>query len=108
MHFFLQRNLAIALDRAWTYTAESRGKRPDFWQLHVEEWDRSPQLDIEKPLVDHLLSTYFGRHIVKQVPLLPFSFYPIINLVLSGWLKALGTARHLHRRYFEAKKVTPQ
>ncbi|KAF5352601.1 hypothetical protein D9756_006336 [Leucocoprinus leucothites] len=107
MDFFLRRNLAIARDRAWAYTVESRGKGPDFWQPYVEEWDHPPQPDIKKSLVDQLLSTFFGRHVVKRILLLPFSFYPIIGLMLSAWLKALSTARHLHRRYFEAKKMTP-
>jgi len=27
--------------------------------------------------------------------------------VVSAWFKALGTGQFLHRRYFEAKKMTP-
>ncbi|KAF9448787.1 hypothetical protein P691DRAFT_668783 [Macrolepiota fuliginosa MF-IS2] len=107
MRFFLARNMAIARDRAWMYTVESRGKGPDFWQPYVEEWDQPPHVNMKKSLVDRVLGSWFGRCIIKKVLLLPFNFYPFIGIFLSAWLKALGTARHLHRRYFEAKKMTP-
>ncbi|KXN80923.1 hypothetical protein AN958_06580 [Leucoagaricus sp. SymC.cos] len=108
MRFFMRKNMAIARERAWNYTVESRGKGPDFWQPYVEEFDHPPRPDMEVSIIDKVLSTSFGRHVVKQVLLFPFSFYPLVGLLLSAWLKALGTARHLHRRYFEAKKMSPQ
>jgi hypothetical protein len=66
MRFFLRKNMAIARDRAWAYTVESRGKGPDFWQPYVEEWDHPPRPDLERSLTDRVLSTGFGKFVVKQ------------------------------------------
>lgn len=66
MRFFLRRNMAIARNRAWEYTVESRGKGPDFWQPYVEEWDQPPQVDTKKSLIDKVLGTWIGRYVVKQ------------------------------------------
>ncbi|KAL9716765.1 hypothetical protein Ac2012v2_001216 [Leucoagaricus gongylophorus] len=98
MRFFLRRNMSIARERAWMYTVESRGKGPEFWQPYVEEWEHPPSLHVNKSFIDKVLSTSFGRSVIKQLVLLPFNFYPIIGLVVSAWFKALGTARTLHRR----------
>ncbi|XP_006453767.1 hypothetical protein AGABI2DRAFT_189141 [Agaricus bisporus var. bisporus H97] len=106
MRFFLRRNMAIARDRAWTYTVESRGKGPDFWQPYIEEWDQPPPITPEMSTFDKVISTWLGRFVLKRILLLPFDFYPFIGIIVSAWLKALGTSRHLHRRYFEAKKMT--
>jgi len=108
MRFFLSRNMAIARDRAWIYTVESRGKGPDFWQPYVEEWDQPPRVHGGESFSDQVLKSWFGRFVVKQILLTPFHLYPVVGLLFSAWLKALGTARHLHRRYFEAKKMTPE
>lgn len=66
MRFFLARNMAIARDRAWAYTVESRGKGPDFWQPYVEEWDQPPRVDMNKSFMDRVLGNWFGRYAVKQ------------------------------------------
>jgi len=66
MRFFLRRNMSIARERAWMYTVESRGKSPEFWQPYVEEWEHPPLLDVKKSLIHKVLSTSFGRSVIKQ------------------------------------------
>lgn len=65
---------------------------------------------------------------LRVVVLAPLNFVPVVGILVSAWLKALGTARYLHRpvwsstsalrlppaplteapQYFAAKKMTPQ
>ena len=66
MRFFLRRNMSIARERAWMYTVESRGKGPEFWQPYVEEWEHPPSLHVNKSFIDKVLSTSFGRSVIKQ------------------------------------------
>lgn len=66
MRFFLRRNMSIARERAWMYTVESRGKGPEFWQPYVEEWEHPPSLHMNKSFIDKVLSTSFGRSVIKQ------------------------------------------
>lgn len=66
MRFFLRRNMAIARDRAWTYTVESRGKGPDFWQPYIEEWDQPPPITSETSSFDKIISTWLGRFVLKR------------------------------------------
>ncbi|PPQ76580.1 hypothetical protein CVT26_012820 [Gymnopilus dilepis] len=111
LRFFLSKNIRIARDRAWDQTVASRGKGPDFWRSYVEEWDNPPKLEVQTPwekFVDKSLGGWFGLFIVKRVLLSPFQVYPFFGLIVSAWFKALGTSRFLHRRYFEAKKMTKQ
>ncbi|KAF4563338.1 hypothetical protein EYR40_006939 [Pleurotus pulmonarius] len=107
--FFLSRNMRIARDRAWAQTVESRGKGPEFWQPYVEEWSVPPRVLVDTPW-SRFAKKYLGGPLaaffVKKVLLLPFDLYPFIGIIISSWLKALSTAHVLHRRYFEAKKMT--
>ncbi|KIM38279.1 hypothetical protein M413DRAFT_249073 [Hebeloma cylindrosporum] len=111
LRFFLSRNIRIARDRAWDQTVASRGKGPDFWQPYVEEWEHPPRLDLDSKthkFVEKWLGGWFGLFIVKRVLLSPFQVYPFVGLAITAWFKALGTSHFLHRRYFEAKKMTKQ
>jgi len=110
LRFFLSRNIRIARDRAWNQTVVSRGKGPDFWQPYVEEWQNPPSLDSNSKsnqFVNKWLGGWFGLFVVKRILLSPIQVYPFIGTVVSAWFKALGTSQSLHRRYFEAKKMTP-
>ncbi|KAK0213407.1 hypothetical protein DFS33DRAFT_122889 [Desarmillaria ectypa] len=104
IRFFLSRNMSIARDRAWEQTVTSRGKGPDFWQPYVEEWTNPPVVK-KTPLVQRWFSGRLGAMVVKLM-LWPFDLIPLVGLFISAWFKGLGTARSLHRRYFEAKKMT--
>ncbi|SJL15113.1 uncharacterized protein ARMOST_18597 [Armillaria ostoyae] len=105
IRFFLSRNMRIARDRAWEQTVASRGKGPDFWQPYVEEWTNPPVVK-KTPFLQRWLSGRLGAMAVKLM-LLPFDLVPLVGLFIAAWFKGLGTARSLHRRYFEAKKMTP-
>jgi len=110
LRFFLSRNIRIARDRAWDQTVASRGKGPDFWQPYVEEWQNPPPIDsnsMTNKFVNKWLGGPFGLFVVKRILLSPLQVYPLLGLLISAWFKALGTAQFLHRRYFEAKKMTP-
>ncbi|KAF8816229.1 hypothetical protein BYT27DRAFT_7230035 [Phlegmacium glaucopus] len=110
LRFFLSRNIRIARDRAWDQTVASRGKGPDFWQPYVEEWQNPPSVDSDSKtnhFVNKWLGGWFGLFVVKRILLSPLHVYPFVGPVVSAWFKALGTAQFLHRRYFEAKKMTP-
>lgn len=123
IRFFLSRNMRIARDRAWEQTVASRGKGPDFWQPYVEEWTNPPVVK-KTSFLQRWLSGRLGAMAVKRtflffasikydcyisslVMLLPFNLVPLVGLFIAAWFKGLGTARSLHRRYFEAKKMTP-
>ncbi|GBE77209.1 hypothetical protein BKA93DRAFT_785534 [Sparassis latifolia] len=99
----LSHNLRIARERAYNQTIESRGKGSEFWQPYVEEWDVPP----------HVGGSGWGKFfggglgkIVVKIGLYPFDFVPLVGILVSAWLRALGTARYLHRPYFQAKGMT--
>ncbi|KAH8111962.1 hypothetical protein DFH11DRAFT_559530 [Phellopilus nigrolimitatus] len=104
LRFFLSKNMRIARDRAWQHTERSRGKGPEFWGPYVEEYAVPPR--VEGWRWERWVGGYFGRFIITRVILFPLSFYPFVGIAVGAYLKAIGTARHLHRRYFEAKKMT--
>ncbi|KAJ3732662.1 hypothetical protein DFJ43DRAFT_1072064 [Lentinula guzmanii] len=106
LRFFLSRNIRIARDRAWNQTVASRGKGEDFWRPYVEEWDQPPK-DVHSAMWYEKAFSGWFLFMFKRALLLPFNFYPLIGILISAWFKGLGTARILHRRYFEAKKMTP-
>ncbi|KAL0565979.1 hypothetical protein V5O48_016039 [Marasmius crinis-equi] len=106
LRFFLSRNIRIARDRLYDQTVISRGKTPDFWQPYVEEWERPPRVDMKESWIEKVAGGWFGAFVVKRVLLAPLALYPFVGIVVSAWFKGLGTARMLHRRYFEAKKMT--
>ncbi|KAF8555068.1 hypothetical protein OG21DRAFT_1461494 [Imleria badia] len=105
--FFLSRNIRIARQRAWDQTVASRGKGPDFWHPYVEEWDVPPVVDESlSGRVSGTMSIWAVGLVVKKVLLLPLSLYPFAGTFVAAGLKALGTAQHLHKPYFKAKKMT--
>ncbi|KIK68240.1 hypothetical protein GYMLUDRAFT_35616 [Collybiopsis luxurians FD-317 M1] len=106
LRFFLSRNIRIARDRAWNHTVVSRGKGEAFWQPYVEEWDNPPKDVGPANWYEKAFSGWF-MFVFKRILLLPFNFYPIVGILISAWFKGMATARMLHRRYFEAKKMTP-
>jgi len=105
--FFLSHNIRIARDRAWAQTVASRGKGPDFWQPYVEEWEFPPFVDeSSQGIISKAFESSLGRFILKKWILFPISLYPFVGIFVSAYLKAIGTARYLHKPYFEAKKMT--
>jgi hypothetical protein len=116
LRIFLSHNIRIARERAWAQTVTSRGKGPDFWQPYVEEWDHPPFVDESKSGgLSVFLGSGLGRFLVRRgeprarwltlmadnysskVLLLPFALYPFVGIIVSAWLRALGTARYLHK-----------
>jgi len=106
--FFLARNIGIARQRAWDQTVASRGKGPDFWQQYVEERDVPPVVDESlNARVSDTMSIWALGIVVKRALLLPLSLYPFIGTLVAAGFKAMGTAQHLHKPYFKAKRMTP-
>ncbi|KAL4248392.1 EI24 domain-containing protein [Abortiporus biennis] len=105
--FFLSHNIRIARDRVYEQTIQSRGKGPDFWKPYVEEWDNPPVVSQGHFGVGVFASSFVGRTLIK-IMVTPFRLVPIVGILLSAWLKALGTARYLHRHYFQAKGMTKE
>ncbi|KAH9942955.1 hypothetical protein B0H21DRAFT_779787 [Amylocystis lapponica] len=104
--YCLSHNLRIARERAYDQTIESRGKGSDFWQPYVEEWDVPPRV-----VAGFDFGRIMGRGLSRlafRVALLPFDFIPLVGVLFSAWLRALGTARYLHKPYFKAKGMTPE
>jgi len=106
LRFFLAKNIRIARDRAWNQTVLSRGKGDDFWKGYVEEWEEPPNEIKPAQWYEKAFSGWFLL-MFKRVILLPFNFYPLVGILISAWFKGMATAKVLHRRYFEAKKMTP-
>lgn len=107
LNFFLYKNIRIARDRAWDLTVASRGKGPDFWRPYVEEWDTPPRIDPDhQSLSERYLSGFFVRMVLKKAITIPFALYPVVGILASAWLKAVGTARYLHKQYFSSKNMT--
>lgn len=114
LKFFLSKNIHIARERAWDQTVRSRGKGPEFWCPYVEEWAVPPKLGSRTWRWEHWISGYFGRMVLLRGALLgclvarrflrfiigiliPLSVYPIAGLVVGAYLKAVNTARYLHK-----------
>jgi len=108
IQFFVGKNLRIARDRAWEHTLVSRGKAPEFWGPYVEEWQVPPKVGVTPQAKwEKWITSSIGRLIIRKAVLIPLNFYPGVGLVASSALKAIGTARFLHKPYFESKKMTP-
>lgn len=39
-----------------------------------------------------------GRFVIMRGILLPLNFYPFVGIAVGAWLKAIGTARYLHKQ----------
>ena len=99
LNFFLYKNIRIARDRAWDLTVASRGKGPDFWWPYVEEWDNPPRVDPDhRSFSEKWLGGFFGRYVVRKAIMVPFALYPVVGILASAWVKAVGTARYLHKQ----------
>ncbi|GJE94131.1 EI24 domain-containing protein [Phanerochaete sordida] len=101
--FFLSKNIRIARDRVYEQTIISRGKTSEFWGPYVEEWDHPPKPSTS--IFTRFAGSVFGRIVIKMA-LAPLHLLPVVGIVISAWLRALGTGRHLHRTYFKAKRMT--
>ncbi|KAF8581712.1 hypothetical protein K439DRAFT_1662174 [Ramaria rubella] len=106
--FFLSRNLRLARERAWDQTVKSRGKGPEFWCPYVEEWQVPPEVEEGGRRWHKWVNSSLVRFVIKRVLLSPLDLYPFVGILLTSYLKAVGTARHLHKAYFDAKKMTPR
>jgi len=108
LKFFVGKNLRIARDRAWDQTLASRGKAVDFWGPYVEEWERPPRVGTSttRPKWERWITSGLGRMAIKRAILLPLNFLPVVGIIVSAGLKSLGTARFLHKPYFESKKMS--
>lgn len=127
------KNLKIAKDRAWNLTLTSRGKEPTFWGPYAEEWQKPPSVGVESQAKwEKWVQSSIGRLLIRKgrylksahilwalttpcvlimfdllVILLPLDLYPLVGLVVSAGIKAIGTAKICHKPYFESKKMTP-
>ncbi|KAH6891650.1 hypothetical protein BKA70DRAFT_1162581 [Coprinopsis sp. MPI-PUGE-AT-0042] len=112
LYFFLSKNIRIARDRAYDYTVASRmrNKDDDFWKPYVEEFEVVPKVNVQARMKkqNRWYRSKIGMIVIRQVLTIPAGFYPLIVPLGLAWTKALGTAETLHRRYFEAKKMTDQ
>ncbi|KAI0337136.1 hypothetical protein BDW22DRAFT_1364480 [Trametopsis cervina] len=102
--FFLRKNIRIARSRAYEQTIVSRGKGPDFWGPYVEEWD-SPPPSVKKTSFSRFAGTTAARMAVKLM-LAPLHLVPAVGIIVSAWLRGIGTAHYLHKPYFKAKGMT--
>ncbi|EMD32672.1 hypothetical protein CERSUDRAFT_118697 [Gelatoporia subvermispora B] len=103
--FVLSRNLHIARDRAYAQTIVSRGKGPDFWHPYVEEWEHPPR-PRKEGFIGRMMKGFLGQMIVKMA-LLPFHLVPLVGMSISAYFRSLGTAKYLHKPYYQAKGMTP-
>ncbi|PCH34360.1 hypothetical protein WOLCODRAFT_135669 [Wolfiporia cocos MD-104 SS10] len=103
--YFISHGLRVARQRAYAQTIESRGKGVDFWQPYVEEWDVPPAPPPRG--LGHYASGAFGR-MAFRLALIPVETVPLVGIMISAWLRALGTARYLHKEYFKAKGMTTE
>jgi hypothetical protein len=63
--------------------------------------------DAEVGWFESLLGKAWARMIFNRFVLFPLQLYPFVGLALSAWMRAYGTSRYLHSKYFKAKKMTP-
>jgi len=101
--YFISHGIRVARERAYAQTIESRGKGPDFWRPYVEEWENPPAVSGWN--LGHLVSGGIGR-LAFKVLLMPVETVPLVGIMISAWLRALGTARYLHQPYFKAKGMS--
>jgi len=108
IEFFLGKNIRIARERAWDQVLASRGKGPEFWGPYAEEWQKPPHVGTNPQTTwERWATSSIGRMIIKRVLILPLSLYPVVGLIVTSGIKAVATARYLHKPYFQSKKMTP-
>ncbi|KAG8844102.1 hypothetical protein FRB91_002858 [Serendipita sp. 411] len=109
IRFFLSKNLRLAKDRAWDLTAVSRGKGSNFWGSYAEEWQIPPKVHPDgAQWFERLLGKWWARLIINRFVLFPLQLYPFVGMALSAWMRAYGTSRYLHSKYFKSKNMTTE
>ncbi|KAG8831495.1 hypothetical protein FRC17_003067 [Serendipita sp. 399] len=109
LRFFLSKNLRIAKDRAWDLTVASRAKDSEFWGPYVEEWQIPPKANPNGTgLLERTYGKWWARMIINRFVLFPLQLYPFVGQATSAWMRAYGTSRYLHSKYFKSKNMTPQ
>jgi len=99
--------LRIARDRAWDLTLASRGKDAGFWGPYVEEWQEPPTAKSDSQAKwEKWVTSGIGRLLIRKLILLPLDLYPLVGIVVTAGIKAVGTAKVCHKPYFESKKMT--
>ncbi|GAA5888528.1 hypothetical protein JCM5296_001058 [Sporobolomyces johnsonii] len=111
VEWMLGRELRKSREEVYEQTVRSRGKAPDFWQPYVEEWAVPPieraKRSSERQSFYVRLATPLVRIVLLRVLLTPLSFIPGLSLCVMSAIRSLTLARHLHKPYFAAKKMTP-
>ncbi|KAL7415672.1 hypothetical protein BDY24DRAFT_413246 [Mrakia frigida] len=111
LKFFLSKNIKIARKRAWDLTVESRNKPASFWGPYVEEYEVPPVEKAKKASkrvrIQKVVFGKLGRFFVNKFILFPLNFVPVVGIIVSSMVKALGSARFLHEPYFASKGMTP-
>ncbi|KAI0698014.1 hypothetical protein BC835DRAFT_1405525 [Cytidiella melzeri] len=106
LYFFLSKNIRIARSRAYEQTIVSRGKGPEFWKPYVEEWDNPPRHG-KRSALRQVVSHPIGRIAVKMM-LTPLHLVPAVGIIISAWMRGLGTASYLHKPYFKSKGMSEE
>ncbi|KZT02069.1 uncharacterized protein LAESUDRAFT_730582 [Laetiporus sulphureus 93-53] len=104
--YFISHGLRVARERAYNQTIESRAKGSEFWQPYVEEWDEPPKVS-KGVRWTHVLGSGFSRFAIRLL-LFNVETVPLFGIMVSAWLRALGTARYLHKPYFQSKAMTSE
>jgi len=114
IRFFLSKNLRVAKERAWDLTIVSRGKPKDFWGPYAEEWELPPHVQGEMNgdgggvgWLERSMGKWWTRLIINRFILFPLQLYPVVGIVISAWMRAYGTSRYLHSKYFKSKNMAP-
>lgn len=112
VRFFLSKNLRIAKDRAWDLTIASRGKPKDFWGPYAEEWQIPPTIRGGQGggvgVLERWMGKWWARLVINRFILFPLQLYPFVGMAISAWMRAYGTSRYLHSKYFKAKSMSPE
>lgn len=62
--------------------------------------------DAEVGWLEGFLGKWWARMIVNRFVLFPMQLYPFVGLAVSAWMRAYGTSRYLHSKYFKSKNMT--
>ncbi|GAA6008454.1 hypothetical protein JCM10207_007117 [Rhodosporidiobolus poonsookiae] len=111
VEWFLRRDLKKSREEAYEATVRSRGKELEFWGEYTEEWKVPPveqaKRAAEKQPFYEKLTSPLVRIALLKVLLTPLSFIPGLSLTVMAAINSLTLGRHLHRPYFQAKKMSP-